>query len=238
MKSKLPEVNVSIIGLGGNGQIAAMILSSMGFNLGVIDGDVVEDSNLTRQPIFGRNDIGRNKAETVFNKIEGRTTTGKLKFYSEYIDSSNIESLLQGTDFIFESTDSFLTRELINEYAVMKKIPWLMTNSYGDFGEFMLIVPGQTACLNCMTTGKRMIPLNCHGDQVSPPVPNTISAMGTSIFLNFLDEGIIDNNFYFYSASGMELQKIKIARSENCEICSKLNFKKLNNKGFLGRQIY
>ncbi len=238
MDEILSGVNISIIGLGGNGQLASMLLSSSGAEIRVIDGDTVEQSNLQRQPLFDKYDIGKNKAETVYDRISNRSNSGKLNFVSEYVDSSNIDLLLGNSDFIFEATDSFLTRELINEYAVRKKIPWLMTNSYGYFGEFMLIVPEQTACLNCLTGGKQMIPLNCHADEVSPPVPSTVSAMATSILLKYLMEGALDRNFYFYSATAMELQKVKVNRVKECRVCSKLIFEKLNNTKFIGRQIY
>ena len=145
---------------------------------------------------------------------------------------------LGNSDLIFEATDSFLTRELINEYAAMKKIPWIMTNSYGYFGEFMIIVPGETACLNCLTGGRRMIPLNCHAEQISPPVPSTVSVMGTSLLLKYFQDGIKDENFYFYSATLMELQKIKVNKVKECRVCSELIFDKLNDTKFLGRQIF
>ena len=134
MNEILNGVNISIIGLGGNGQLASTLLSSLGAQIRLIDGDTVEKSNLQRQPLFDEDDVGMNKAETVYNKIKNRSINKKLSFVSEYVDSSNINAILGNSDLIFEATDSFLTRELINEYAVMKKIPWIMTNSYGYFG--------------------------------------------------------------------------------------------------------
>ena len=238
MKEILNDVNISIIGLGGNGQLASTLLSSLGAQIRLIDGDTVEQSNLQRQPLFDEDDLGMNKAETVYNKIKTRSINKKLSFVREYVDSSNINAILGNSDLIFEATDSFLTRELINEYAAMKKIPWIMTNSYGYFGEFMLIVPDETACLNCLTGGKRMIPLNCHADQISPPVPSTVSVMGTSLLLRYFQDRIKDENFYFYSATLMELQKIKVNKVKECRVCSELIFEKLNDTKFLGRQIF
>lgn len=238
MKEIFEGINISIVGLGGNGQIASTLLSSLGAKIKLIDGDAVEQSNLQRQPLFDTNDIGKNKAETVYNKIRNRSNSGMVSFVSEYVDSSNINALLGNSDLIFEATDSFLTRELINEYAVMKKIPWLMTNSYGYFGEFMLIVPDETACLNCLTGGKKMIPLNCHADQVSPPVPSTVSVMGVSILLKYFQDRSREGNFYFYSTKTMELQKVEVNRVKECKVCSGLIFEKLNNVKFIGRQIF
>ncbi|MHB1440312.1 MAG: HesA/MoeB/ThiF family protein [Cuniculiplasma sp.] len=238
MKNSFEQTSVSIVGMGGNGQLASMILSAYDVNLTIIDGDTVEENNIRRQPLFTRNDVGRKKSEVVFEKIMNRNSPTKVNYMDEYVDSANIGRILKDSKFIFDATDSFLTRELINEYACKENIPWIMTNSYGDFGEVKLTVPGITSCLNCLTNGKNMIPLNCHLENVSPPVPSVISGLGLKLFLDFKENGKLNGDMYFFDFSQYSITRIGANRARNCRVCVDGIYEKINDEKIIGRQLY
>ncbi len=231
--------NICIVGCGGNGLPAAQVLSSMGYDqISVIDGDIVSETDLNRQSLFSRNDIGMNKAEICRNKIEKLNGMKNLSSYSVYLDSYNIEELLSSANIILDATDSLKTRELINQFSVKKGIPWVLTASHGDMGQIKFIFPEKTSCLECMINGRNMVPMNCHYDSVEPFVPQAVSVMSTSMIKKFLSGTEVDGDLRFIEFRDMSIERIRIDRNPGCSVCFKKEYPLLEDKKIKGRQIY
>jgi adenylyltransferase/sulfurtransferase len=239
MSNSLSELSVAIVGLGGNGQMASELISSHGFReLIIVDGDTVTQSDLERQPLFSFVDIGKRKADVVSEKLTILNGCKLITSHANFLDSYNISNILSGTNFIFDATDSFLTRELINQFSVKNNIPWLMSTSFGSFGQLKLIVPGVTSCLSCLTNGKKMMPLNCHYDGVDPQVPNLISIYGASIMLDYFKKNNSDGSIYYFDFNLRTIERIPIAKNPSCPVCSQGKMPLLEDNKILGRQIY
>ncbi len=232
------DKTVAVIGMGGNGQMATLLLSSLHFKLKLIDGDYVEASNLERQPLFGPDVVGMDKVNAVGDALRMLGRTENIQLINSYIDSFNIEKLMEDVDFIIDATDSFLTRELINEYSVKYMKPWIYSSSHGSYGEIKTVIPNQTSCLNCITGGRRMVPLACHSNSVDPEVPSIVSLYAARFLMDYFERGTWDGDLYFFSLVERNITRIKNHINDKCSVCTFKNFSLLEERKLKGRQIY
>lgn len=121
---KLKEAKVLVIGTGGLGAPLLQYLSAAGVGtLGVVDFDIVEDSNLQRQVLFTQKDIGRPKVEVAKERILAQNPHIKVKTYNTTFTSENALDIAKGYDLIADGTDNFPTRYLVNDVSVLLGIP-------------------------------------------------------------------------------------------------------------------
>jgi len=147
---KLLESRVLIIGLGGLGSPALFYLAAAGVgNIGVADCDAVDFSNLQRQILYGRKDVGRSKTETAAETISRLNPDVRLETYKA-ISEENIAKTIVYYDFIVEATDNFKSKFLLNDACVRLGKPFAHAGILGAYGQTMTIVPGQGPCFRCI----------------------------------------------------------------------------------------
>ncbi|MEX1003620.1 MAG: molybdopterin-synthase adenylyltransferase MoeB [Crocinitomicaceae bacterium] len=121
---KLKEARVLVVGSGGLGAPLLQYLSAAGVGtIGIVDFDIVEDSNLQRQVLFTQADIGRLKVEVAKERIQAQNPHIEVKTYATAFTSKNAVEIASGYDLIADGTDNFPTRYLVNDVAVMLGIP-------------------------------------------------------------------------------------------------------------------
>src|SRR5204863_668081 len=114
-QKRLKNAKVLVVGAGGLGSPALMYLAAAGVGtLGVIDFDVVDESNLQRQIIHGQSDIGRSKAESARDSVREINPLVNVVLHEERLDSSNAFRIFAPYDLIVDGTDNFATRYLVN----------------------------------------------------------------------------------------------------------------------------
>ena len=118
-QQRLKAAKVAVVGAGGIGAAVIPALAGAGVGqLTIVDGDVVELSNLQRQPLYTTAEIGERKAELAAAFVTERNPFVVARAVTERIDSANAESLLAGHDLIIDGTDNFATRLLISDTAI------------------------------------------------------------------------------------------------------------------------
>ena len=143
---KLRDASVLIVGAGGLGCPALLYLTAAGVgNLGVIDSDTLEVSNLQRQILYTVHDIGRNKAEAARERLSLLNPFCKVKSYSLRLTSENALDIIAAYDIVVDGTDNFPTRYLINDACVLLNKPFV----YASILEY----EGQAAVFNVQTPG-------------------------------------------------------------------------------------
>jgi molybdopterin/thiamine biosynthesis adenylyltransferase len=137
-----------ILGAGGLGCPAALALAEepLPVNIVIVDPDVVERSNLSRQILFGEEDVGRSKAEVAARRVGGVARVARF-------DSSTAQALLEGADVLLDGTDNFATRFCANDEAVRRGLPLVHGAALGWTGQLVTILPGRTGCLRCLFEG-------------------------------------------------------------------------------------
>lgn len=152
-QKKLQDARVVIAGCGGTGSAIASLLARAGVGyVRLIDRDYIEFSNLQRQTLFDEADAGEflPKAIAAAKRLTACNSHVTIEPHVEDLTPDNVESLLGGCSLIMDGTDNFETRYLINEFAVSKNIPWIYTAATGSVGVTMNVLPGETACVNCL----------------------------------------------------------------------------------------
>ncbi len=149
-QSIIEDSCVLIIGLGGTGGEVAKNLALLGIGkLILVDMDTIEFSNLNRQLLFSRSDIGKNKARVAKEVIKDRFNSSiDIDAYSDTIQSLPF-SIFEEADIISGCVDNFLARQYINEHAIELSLPFIDSATDGYFGQVQSIDVKNTACLAC-----------------------------------------------------------------------------------------
>ena len=121
-QKKLLKASVLIVGAGGLGSPIAIYLVALGIGeIGIIDKDSVEISNLTRQIIFSTNDLKKNKSSVAINKLRKINPDIKLHSFNKRLTKKNINQIAKNFDLIVDGSDNFRTRFLINDYCLKNR---------------------------------------------------------------------------------------------------------------------
>ena len=121
-QKKISSAKVLIIGIGGLGCPLLLYLANSGVgNLGIVDNDKIELSNLNRQILYTQKDIGKFKVDQAKKKIFEINKNIKIKSYNTRLNEKNISKILNNFDIICDGTDNFSTRYLVNDFCLKKK---------------------------------------------------------------------------------------------------------------------
>ncbi|MFC7327673.1 adenylyltransferase/sulfurtransferase MoeZ [Marinactinospora rubrisoli] len=135
-QKRLKNAKVLVVGAGGLGSPALLYLAAAGVGtLGIVDFDVVDESNLQRQVIHGQSDVGKPKAESARESIEEVNPYVNVVLHKEQLDSSNALEIFRGYDLILDGTDNFATRYLVNDAAVLLNKPYVWGSIYRFDGQ-------------------------------------------------------------------------------------------------------
>ena len=151
-QQKLLESRVLLIGAGGLGSPASLYLAAAGVGtLGIVDADVVDDSNLQRQIVHSTERLGEPKVSSAKRTIEALNPDVEVKTYEERLTSENVERILgEGWDVIVDGADNFPTRYLVNDASVWHDIPVVHGSIYRFEGQVTVFKPNAGPCYRCL----------------------------------------------------------------------------------------
>ena len=133
---RLKNARVLVIGAGGLGAPALLYLAAAGVGtIGIVDDDVVEESNLQRQIIHGVADVGRSKARSARDSIAEINPLVRARLHEVRLDRNNAVELFEQYDLILDGTDNFATRYLVNDAAVLAHKPYVWGSIYRFEGQ-------------------------------------------------------------------------------------------------------
>src|SRR5579862_2589667 len=153
-QERLLESSAVIVGCGALGTALANLLVRAGIGrLRIIDRDFVEPSNLQRQTLFEESDATQAlpKAVAAERRLRSINSAAKVEGVVADLSPANCEELLGGFPVLLDGTDNFETRLLVNDYAVSRSVSWVYAAVVASYGLTMPILPGETACLACLT---------------------------------------------------------------------------------------
>ena len=224
-QSVLLESKVLLVGAGGLGSPAAYYLAAAGIgNMGIIDFDTVDLSNLQRQIIHNTERIGMLKTESAKKTIEALNPDVKVTVFNEKLTSENIMRLFEGYDYILDGTDNFATRYLINDACVLTG----KTNIHGSIfrfeGQVTVFKPKEGPCYRCLypePPPPGLVP-NCQEGGVLGVLAGIIGNLQVVETLKLiLGQGeTLIGSLLLYDALKTEFRKLKLKRDPNCPICS------------------
>ena len=220
-QKRIKNSRVLIIGMGGLGCPLLTYLASAGVgNLGIIDHDKVEISNLNRQTLFNLSDIGKFKVVQAKMKIDKIFRAIKVRKFTEKIVKKNIRKILKDYEIICDGTDNFDTRYLINdECKKNKKILISAAINKFDGQIFKFNFKKKVPCLRCFMPERPEQENNCGSDGIFSPVAGILGSLQANevlkTILNLKDD--LNNNILLFNALKSSLRKIKITSNPSCQ---------------------
>ena len=152
-QKKLLAAKVLIVGAGGLASPAAMYLAASGVGeIGVVDDDVVDLSNLQRQIAHRSADVGRKKADSMAMALAALNPAVCVNVYRERLSEDNAEDILcdRSYDFVLDCTANFPAKFLINDACVRLRKPFSHAGITGFSGQIMTVLPGESPCYRCI----------------------------------------------------------------------------------------
>ena len=223
-QQKMLEARVLLLGAGGLGSPAAYYLAAAGIgNLGIVDFDQVDLSNLQRQIIHSTERIGMLKTESAKKTIQALNPDVNVTLYNEKMDSSNIMNLIEGYDYIVDGSDNFPTRYLVNDACVMKNKTLIHGSIYRFEGQVTVFKPGDGPCYRCLypePPPPGMVP-NCQEGGVLGVLAGVIGNLQVVEVLKLI-LGIgkpLVGKLLIYDALNTEFRNLRLRRDANCPIC-------------------
>ena len=223
-QKRLNNARVLCVGAGGLGSPTLMYLAAAGVGtLGIVEFDVVDESNLQRQIIHGQSDVGRSKAESARDSVKEINPYVEVILHEERLDSSNVMRLFSEYDLIVDGTDNFATRYLVNDACVLLGKPYVWGSIYRFDGQASVFWAEHGPCYRCLypePPPPGMVP-SCAEGGVLGVLCATIGSIQVTEAIKLLT-GIGDpllGRLLVYDALEMEFRQVRIRKDPNCAVC-------------------
>lgn len=218
-QNKLNNSKVLVVGAGGLGCPVLQYLTAAGIGtIGIIDFDVVSESNLQRQILFGSSSLGENKAIAAKERLEDLNATISIQTYPEKLTHKNAISLFQDYDIIVDGTDNFSTRYLVNDASIITKKPLVYAGIYKFEGQVSVFNYNNGPSYRCLFPNppkEGTIP-NCSEIGVLGVLPGIIGTLQANEAIKLiLGIGeILSGKVLYYNSLNHQTNLIKVRRSE------------------------
>src|SRR6187549_1511626 len=221
---KLLSSKVLLVGAGGLGSPSGVYLAASGVGtLGLIDSDVVDESNLQRQILHWTSSVGVPKVDSARRTLFEVNPDVKVKTYNLRLDASNVLDIFKDYDVIISGSDNFSTAYLVNDAAVLLKKPVLYGSIFRFDGQMSTFIPYEGPCFRCLYPEPAPADLAPSCDEagvlgVLPGVVGLIQATEAVKLLLKIGEPLV-GRLLVYDALAMTFKSLKVRRRLDCATC-------------------
>ncbi|WP_067142058.1 adenylyltransferase/sulfurtransferase MoeZ [Microtetraspora malaysiensis] len=225
-QKRLKNAKVLCVGAGGLGSPALLYLAAAGVGtLGIIDFDVVDESNLQRQVIHGQSDVGRLKADSAAASVREINPLVNVVIHNVALTTDNVMDIFSGYDLIVDGTDNFATRYMVNDAAVLLGKPYVWGSIYRFDGQASVFWAEHGPCYRCLypePPPPGMVPSCAEGG-----VLGVLCASIGSIQVNEAIKVItgvgepLVGRLMIYDALEMKYRDVKVRKDPECALCGK-----------------
>jgi sulfur-carrier protein adenylyltransferase/sulfurtransferase len=225
-QKRLKNAKVLCVGAGGLGSPALLYLAAAGVGtLGVIDFDVVDESNLQRQIIHGQSDIGRLKAESAADSVKEINPLVKVIVHNTALTTDNVMEIFSGYDLIVDGTDNFATRYMVNDAAVLLGKPYVWGSIYRFDGQASVFWAEHGPCYRCLypePPPPGMVPSCAEGGVLGVLCASigSIQVNEAIKLLTGIGEPLV-GRLMIYDALEMTYRTVKVRKDPECPLCGK-----------------
>ncbi len=223
-QKRLKNAKVLCVGAGGLGSPALMYLAAAGVGtLGIVEFDTVDESNLQRQIIHGKSDVGRSKAQSARDTVREINPLITVNLHEERLDSSNVMELFAQYDLIVDGTDNFATRYLVNDACVLLGKPYVWGSIYRFDGQASVFWAEYGPCYRCLypePPPPGMVPSCAEGGVLGVLCASIGSIQVTEAIklLTGIGETLL-GRLMVYDALEMTYRQVRIRKDPNCAVC-------------------
>ncbi len=221
---RLKAASVLMIGTGGLGAPVGMYLAAAGVGrLGILDFDVVDESNLQRQIIHGTRDVGRPKIASARDRLHDINPHVQYDTYETRLTSENALALFRDYDIIVDGTDNFPTRYLVNDACVLAGKPNVYGSIFRFEGQASVFWAERGACYRCLypePPPPGLVP-SCAEGGVLGVLPGIVGAIQATETIKLIlgAEGTLVNRLLLFDAWKMNFRQLKLRKDPACPIC-------------------
>lgn len=224
---RLKNAKVLIVGAGGLGCPVAQILTRAGVGyLHIADHDTIDDSNLQRQTLFTKDDVGKYKADVAKSALIRQNHLIDIDGTVIKLTCDNIDELfgVARFDLVIDCTDNFAVRDLLNKSCIQKNLPLLSNSAIGEMGQIAMF-NRQTGCYHCVFGAEMGDDNNCVNSGVLASTVSIIGSMTAQIALDVLGRGNnpIQGQLLLWQGRQMSLRKLNFQKNKDCPICANLD---------------
>jgi sulfur-carrier protein adenylyltransferase/sulfurtransferase len=223
-QQKLLDAKVLMLGAGGLGSPSALYLAAAGVgNIGIIDMDVVDESNLQRQILHNLDRVGMRKVESAKVALTSINPDLTVTTYDTRLGADNILDIIDGYDVIVDGTDNFPTRYLVNDATLLKKIPVVHGSIFRFEGQVTVFDPYNGPCYRCLIPEPPPAELapSCAEAGVLgvlPGIVGSIQALEAIKMILGLGEPLVGRLLAF-DALEESFRSFKVRRDPDCPAC-------------------
>ncbi|RTZ94682.1 MAG: thiazole biosynthesis adenylyltransferase ThiF [Deltaproteobacteria bacterium] len=236
-QNRISSATILIIGCGalGTNLASQMVRAGVG-TVKIVDRDYVEISNLQRQVLFDESDVDQQlpKAAAAVDKLKRINSDIRIESLIFDVTAKNIESMLSGVDLVLDATDNMETRYLINDACVKHGIPWIYGGVIGATGMTMDVIPGKSACLQCLSEtppAAGSMP-TCETEGVLGGAPAVVASIQATEALKILvGHHPAGGELIHFDLWENEFNRFHVHRRPDCQACVKGQFSFLAGSG-------
>ncbi len=224
-QKRLKAAKVLLIGTGGLGSPLGLYLAAAGVGtLGIVDFDVVDDSNLQRQVLFGISDVGRPKIEAAADRLRDINPHIEIVPYETRLESSNALELFRDYDLVVDGTDNFPTRYLVNDACVLLGLPNVYGSIFRFEGQVSVFWGARGPCYRCLfpePPPPGLVP-SCAEGGVLGVLPGIIGALQANEVIKLIvgaGDPLI-GRLVLFDALKLRFRELKLRKDPACPICS------------------
>ena len=219
-QKKILSSRILLVGVGGLGCPLATYLAASGIGeIGLVDFDKIEISNLNRQTLFKESDIGKYKVDQAKKAIKQINKNTKISLFKKRLRKKNISQIFKKYDIICDGTDNYPTRYLINDYCRLKK-KILISSAINKFdGHLMKFnFKRKGPCYRCFMPEPPENEKNCQADGIFSPVAGIMGSLQANEALKSLLDKKNNHSNYLIIFDGLktEFKKLKLSVNPNC----------------------
>ena len=224
---RLKAASVLCIGAGGLGSPALLYLAAAGVGrIGVLDFDVVDESNLQRQVVHGQDDVGRSKVASAAEAIAAVNPYVEVVQHETRLDSGNALEVLESYDLIVDGTDNFATRYLVNDACVLLGKPYVWGSIFrfdGQASVFWASAPASGPCYRCLypePPPPGMVPSCAEGGVLGVLCGVIGSVLATEAIKIITGVGTsLVGRLLLYDALDLTSREVRVAKDPACVVC-------------------
>ena len=223
-QERLKSSHVFVLGAGGLGSPVLMYLAAAGVGkITFIDKDHLDLTNLQRQTLYKTSQVDRAKAESAEVFLRELNPEINIRALTGELTPDNALDLMKGSDLIIETSDNFGSKFLVNDAAVILRIPLIIGGILRFEGQVMAVKPGDSPCYRCIFTAPppQDATANCSEAGVLGSVAGVVGSMMASEALKILtDSGTaLYNSMLRINILESEFRKIKLPQNPDCPVC-------------------
>jgi molybdopterin/thiamine biosynthesis adenylyltransferase/rhodanese-related sulfurtransferase len=223
-QEKLKAARVLLVGAGGLGSPVALYLAAAGVgHLGIVDFDVVDETNLQRQVLHGTRDVGRPKLQSARDRIADLNPHVEVTPYEVRLTSANALEILRGYDVVIDGTDNFATRYLTNDACVLLGIPNVYGSIFRFEGQVSVFATSHGPCYRCLfrePPPPGLVP-SCAEGGVLGVLPGTIGTLQATEAIKVLlgiGEPLV-GRLLLYDALSAVIRTVNVRKDPRCPAC-------------------